>query len=89
MVIGIFCFGSIVNGNNSLTPEINKHGIYVLQVKDNSNDCISLDTVQIFPPSGEKINVNAQIQAPACNDHNTGNITIKEIKGGFPPYIVS
>ncbi len=81
--------GSIVNGNNTLTPEINKQGIYVLQVKDNSNDCISQDTVQIFPPSGEKINVIAQIQAPACNNPTTGIITIKEIRGGFPPYIVS
>jgi gliding motility-associated-like protein len=81
--------GIIVNGVNSLSPEINKQGMYVLQVKDNSNDCISQDTVQIFPPSGEKINVIAQIQAPACNNPTSGIITLKEIRGGFPPYIVS
>lgn len=81
--------GNIVKGINTLKPEISKPGIYVLEVKDNSNDCQSVDTILISPPTGEKIKVIAQIQAPLCDNPNSGIITIKEIKGGFPPYVVS
>lgn len=38
--------GNIVSGQNTLTPQVNQTGFYVLEV--NTNDCISRDTIEIF-----------------------------------------
>jgi gliding motility-associated-like protein len=41
--------GNIVSGQNSLTPQVNQTGLYILEV--NTNDCISRDTLEIFQDS--------------------------------------
>ncbi len=40
---------SIVSGQNSLQPEIDQIGEYILEVIDTSNGCISIDTVNVVP----------------------------------------
>lgn len=39
--------GNILSGANSLTPQIDEPGVYVLEVYNSNNTCISADTVMI------------------------------------------
>ena len=46
--------GNIVKGNESLTPEVNKPGMYYLKVTNNNNKCFDIDSVfvideRVFP----------------------------------------
>ncbi len=40
--------GNILSGQNSLTPQIDAPGIYNLEITNNSNGCISLESIEVL-----------------------------------------
>ncbi len=39
--------GSFLSGQNSLTPNVDQSGFYILEITNNNNDCVSNDTVEV------------------------------------------
>jgi len=57
--------GNIVSGATSLTPTVNAPGMYCIEVRDNSNNCVSMDCVD----------VSQNTTPPAANAGNNKELT--------------
>jgi gliding motility-associated-like protein len=73
--------GSIVNGQTTATPTINKPGTYVLRVINPANGCSDEDEV-IISPEAPVANLLLR-QAPCVGDK--GSILVESVTGGAPP----
>ncbi len=57
--------GNIVSGATGLTPTVNTTGMYCIEVRDNSNNCVSMDCV----------NVSQNTTPPVANAGNNKELT--------------
>ena len=72
--------------SNNTTLTINEPGLYVLQVTNQVNSCVSTDTVQISENFDPPTSGNFIIESPACDDSDNGFIEVVEVTGGTPPF---
>jgi len=67
---------------------INRGGTYVLEVRDENNNCTARDTTEVVALI-DNLSLELGYQAPPCNNINGGSIQINTIQGGTPPFLVS
>ncbi len=79
----------LLNGANSLTPEINEAGIYTLQVLNENNGCQSEDEVEVLQGNDGPSAAFVDLQAPLCYGDSEGIILIDTVVGGVGPYLYS
>lgn len=78
--------GNIINGQTTLSPEVNLAGSYTLTVADNSNGCSASATTTVAPPVA--ILTNSTFSSISCNGLIDGTINLNIIQG-TPPYSYS
>jgi hypothetical protein len=76
--------GDILNGENTLTPEIGASGTYILTVLDEENGCSAEDILMVTTAEEPTINVES-ITAVDCPEEATGAATVSG-SGGAPGY---
>jgi len=79
----------LLNGENSLSPEINEAGIYTLQVLNEKNGCESEDVVEVLQGNEGPSLALVDLQAPPCHGEAKGIITVDTVIGGLGPYLYS
>ncbi|HKK87451.1 MAG TPA: gliding motility-associated C-terminal domain-containing protein [Saprospiraceae bacterium] len=78
--------GQILDGQNSLNPQISGSGVYTISALNSDNGCTTSDSILV------EINTNLpellQIanRDVRCQGENNGTINILEVEGGFAPY---
>ncbi|MBK6929546.1 MAG: choice-of-anchor L domain-containing protein [Saprospirales bacterium] len=80
--------GQIVSGANTLTPKVDKAGVYTLVVTNNDTGCIQTDDVEVFKENNVPTDFVFEVQRPSCKD-NDGMIMFREVTGGYGPYLYS
>jgi len=79
--------GRTLSNNTTLTVDM--PGNYVLQVEDNSNNCINADTILISENTNPPTSAFFDIESPSCNDIDNGLIDVLSVVGGSAPYSYS
>lgn len=77
--------GTILNGDNSLNPEINSAGVYTLLVTNNFNGCAALDSVLVTENTNVPNSADVEIFEPLCFG-DLGGVAISTVYGGTEPY---
>ncbi len=76
--------GQAITGGNSLSPIVDKTGLYTLMVTDELNGCTATDTTSVFENTDIPVGFQAEIIPPGCKV--LGVVTINNIMGGVGPY---
>ncbi|NND33454.1 MAG: T9SS type B sorting domain-containing protein, partial [Saprospiraceae bacterium] len=79
--------GNIVSGINTLFPEVNTAGTYLLQVRDLDNGCTTLDETMVTENLAIPTQAIIDTKDPTCYGYQDGSITIQTVTGGTPPYV--
>ncbi|GLR17530.1 hypothetical protein GCM10007940_21450 [Portibacter lacus] len=80
--------GSIVNGGNTLSPEINSIGTYYLEVTNTVNGCSTIDSVTIIDNIIPVTGFDIETINPCFSDFE-GLIAVLNVEGGVGPYTYS
>lgn len=72
--------GNIVNGANTLTPEVNSAGTYDLTVTNTANGCTATESTDITETAVVESNIENQNNVD-CNGNATGEATVSAIGG--------
>ncbi len=80
--------GNILQGVNTLTPSVDRHGWYNLQITDPSNGCTGIDSTRILPNLDSIQSADLLVVQPNCF-RSEGSITFSSITGGQEPYTYS
>lgn len=76
--------GNIVQVQNQVNALVDEEGMYFLEVSDNQNGCVSIDSVPVGaprPPFGVTLNITN-----TCYGESTGSIVVAEVAGGVGPF---
>ncbi len=79
----------ILNGNDSLNPEVNQTGVFTLLVTNTENGCIATDAVTVGGTTDFVSSAYVLATDPDCFDENNGSIQIESVFGGEGPYMYS
>jgi len=79
----------ILNGEDSLMPEINQTGVYSLLVTNTENGCTATDDVMVGGITDFVSNAIVLSNGPDCFYENNGSIQIENVFGGEGPYMYS
>ena len=83
-------FGNgILNGGDSLTPEVNQTGVFTLLVTNTENGCTATDEVIIGGTTDFLSGAFIFVDDPDCQNENNGSIQIESEVGGIGPYMYS
>jgi len=77
--------GNIVNGTNTLNPEIDQAGLYVVHISNKDNGCKASDTLEIRANITHPEFKDAQLTDADCLDEN-GSISFSSIVNSTGPY---
>ncbi len=79
--------GEVVFGESQLTAEVDGVGAYVLEVTDQLNGCMALDTVEV--QAVEELIASALVSVidPTCPGFTDGRIEVDSVLGGTEPYL--
>ncbi len=80
--------GNIINDLNSLSPEVNSDGSYILEVTDLNNGCSAKDSVSVLTNEDRPELILVDLVEPECFGER-GTLTILEVEGGVGPYLFS
>ncbi|NOT37579.1 MAG: hypothetical protein HOP11_09415, partial [Saprospiraceae bacterium] len=73
--------GTIISGQGTATATVGKPGgLYILEVKDNKNGCISRDSVPVLEIGNPLDAVISDSQNPLCYGDRNGEIIVNEVK---------
>ena len=78
-----------ISNPNSLFPTVDEIGKYFLEVRDNRNGCISIDSVSVSQEAAGIQNFQINTEDITCYEFGDGAITIDSIEGGTPPFLYS
>ncbi len=81
--------GNIVSGENSLTPEVDASGEYVLTITDTENGCTATETVSVSNTANDILIGYIDWVQPTCFGENDGLLLIDSVSGGTAPYVFS
>ncbi len=76
--------GRTLSNNTTLTVDM--PGNFILQVKDESNNCVNADTVLISENTNPPVSALFDIASPSCNGVDNGFIDVTNVIGGVAPY---
>ncbi len=80
--------GSIVGGSATLTPTVDKPGLYSLLVTRTDNGCTAADNTTVTEETNKPSGVEVSVTLPRC-DGDVGNITFDTVTGGIKPILYS
>lgn len=80
--------GLIQNGENSLAPEVNTAGDYILLVSNTLNGCTAIDATEVFEDPDVPNAAAIEIFAPQCFG-DEASLGIASVSGGEAPYVYS
>ena len=80
--------GIILSGANSLGPQIDGEGNYVIEVTDNDIGCVSRDTLMLVVQEQSLVGVDVEIIPPTCKDFGNAQLNLTEVIGGYGPFNV-
>lgn len=79
--------GNFLNGQSTLSPEVNEAGTYTLEIINTNNGCVNSASVDVIvsgdTPSGATIVVDDGF----CFGENSGVAFVEAVEGGTPPYL--
>ncbi|PHN01249.1 hypothetical protein CRP01_38240 [Flavilitoribacter nigricans DSM 23189 = NBRC 102662] len=79
--------GQILSGRNNPSAVTDSPGTYVLNVINIESKCIDRDTIVVIPPNPP---TGATVETSVvCFGENNGTISVSNITGGTPPYLVA
>ena len=76
--------GNILSNNQLLTTMT--PGLYILELTDQSNSCISRDSIQVVQNENLPVGAVVNVAAPACIEISNGFIQVTDIIGGVGPF---
>ena len=80
--------GGTISGDNTLAPNVNVIGSYVLEVRNTISGCLSRDTVLVN--NNDAIpEMNILSDSISCFGESDGFIIVDQITGGTPPFSYS
>ncbi len=80
--------GNIVSGGNSMMPEVDAGGTYILLVTDTGNGCTANDEVNVAENPAMPYDLELEATPPLCHD-GVGSIAATAVLGGEGPYLFS
>ena len=80
--------GLIQSGGNSLSPEVNSEGTYILSVTNLTNGCTAEDAALVIEDQDVPTAADIEIFTPECFGEE-GSIAISTVFGGEAPYVYS
>jgi CHU_C Type IX secretion signal domain/PKD-like domain len=81
--------GHLTDGENTLNPNADEPGIYILTVENTKNFCNNSDTVVVVRNAERPRSVNISIKKPSCYGECDANFKIDSVRGGTKPYLYS
>lgn len=81
--------GSILDGQQTLKPLVDKGGIYILEVVNQNNGCVATDTVVVHEAAEILRYALFSIEKPSCYDSADALLSIDSVAGGVPPLTFS
>ena len=78
--------GNILSDVQTLFPEVDRTGVYVLLVNNAINGCTASDTVAVEAVTESIENVLLDMEMPSCFDESDGWISLESIRGGTAPF---
>ncbi|MEE9438554.1 MAG: gliding motility-associated C-terminal domain-containing protein [Saprospiraceae bacterium] len=81
--------GQLVDDSTSLNTIAIEEGSYVLNVTDNSNGCMSADTIIVYHEPQSLVGLNIDGIRPTCEGYENGVIDILNTIGGFSPFNIN
>jgi SprB repeat/Calx-beta domain len=80
--------GSIVAGNNTLTPLVDEPGTYSILVVNNNNGCATFEDTEVDEITNRPTDFEYTLTVPGCSDLD-GRVEFDTIIGGIGPYVYS
>jgi gliding motility-associated-like protein len=81
--------GHLTDGENSLNPNADEPGVYILTVQNTKNFCSNSDTAVVVRNTERPRNILISIKKPSCYGECDANFKIDSVKGGTKPYLYS
>ena len=81
--------GHITSGENTLNPNADEPGIYILTVQNTKNFCTNSDTAEVIRNTERPRNIRITIKKPSCYAECDANFRIDSVIGGTKPYLYS
>ncbi len=81
--------GSILEGSNQLNPLVDGLGWYYMQAINRLNGCIQVDSFELIPNTNIPQEIIYQAESPPCENDEFGELEVKQIIGGTPPFSFS
>ncbi len=79
--------GNIISGQNTLTPEVNEAGTYILEIINQANGCQDNASVNISTNGDTPSSLSIFIDDDFCFGANEGVLVVESVEGGTPPYL--
>ena len=80
--------GNIESGNNTMMPEVDEEGTYILMVTNILNGCTAEDDVLVIENGSSPTDIDFEVTPPLCYDE-PGSIAATAVVGGEGPYLFS
>jgi gliding motility-associated-like protein len=81
--------GNITSGANTLNPNVDEPGIYILTVQNDRNFCFDTDTVAVFRNNERPRGFMVSSRKPTCFGECDARFSADSIIGGTPPFLYS
>ena len=79
--------GNILNGQNTLMPEVNSTGTYILAIINNDNGCSANTDVTVDVVGDTPVGSTLMIDDEFCFGENAGFVSVEAVDGGTAPYL--
>jgi hypothetical protein len=81
--------GNFVNGQNTLTPEVNEAGTYVLEITNQNNGCVQQASIIVDASADIPSSLDLAVNDNFCFGSAGGSAIVGGVTGGVPPYLYS
>jgi gliding motility-associated-like protein len=81
--------GHLTGGENTLNPNADEPGVYILTVQNTKNFCSNSDTAVVLRNTERPKNIKITIKKPSCYAECDANFKIDSVTGGTKPYLYS
>lgn len=81
--------GTILSGTNTQNPQVSQAGVYVVEVTNTQNGCVTTEDVEVLVDPATPTGAAVQKRDISCYGQTNGSALIDSIQGGTPPYVYS
>ena len=78
--------GNFTSSQNTLSPEVNEAGTYILVITNTANGCTDSASIEVEASSDTPSGLTIVTDEAFCFGENNGTAIIQEVSGGTPPY---